>query len=369
MNRFIYFILPILAMVALGSYAIIKMGQQFSIIPSGLATSIMIGVFVLMPIVLLLTMAIGFKHHHPILTYLFTPSALWLGILLYLLVGALLIVVGNFFFVALGVPIFTQILGKSILGIIVFAVSYGVYNASRPRVTTFTIHSSTLAPFWENKKIVLFSDIHLGIMRQEKFMRKVVSLVNQQSPDIVFVAGDIIDGPIFPYEKSLTYLKEIKAPFGIFYTPGNHEGYNSEPEKFFPLVRSLTTTLIDQKTEVNSTQIIGLDYRIESDTETENRLEKTGYNPNMPSIVILHDPKNAEALIRKNVSLILSGHTHGGQFFPINLIVKSIYKNRAHGVTQEKNGSVTITTCGVGTAMTPMRLGTNPEIVVIQIEK
>jgi predicted MPP superfamily phosphohydrolase len=236
-----------------------------------------------------------------------------------------------------------------------------------PRIVTYDIDSPALSKQWAGKNIVLVSDTHLGVVRSGKFMKKVVGKINEQKPDVVFIAGDIIDGPVFNYQKGLSPLKDIKSTFGIFYTPGNHEGYNPEPEKFYPIVKALTTTVIDSKTEVNGTAIVGLDYRRETVEATAERLKDTGFRADVPTIALLHDPTNVTTLMDAGVSLVLSGHTHCGQFFPINLVVRGIYKEYTYGVNVRGN-STAVTTCGVGTAMSPLRLGTNPEIVVLHIK-
>ena len=184
---------------------------------------------------------------------------------------------------------------------------------------------------------------------------------------MVIIAGDIIDGPSFDYEKGLAPLKNMHAPDGVIYTPGNHEGYNRELEKFYPVVESLTTMLRDKIKIVHGTQIVGLDFAHESAEETKKHLEKIGFDQNMPSIVIMHDPTHTAALQEKNVSLVVSGHTHKGQFFPFTLIMKSLYKEFAYG-KNVKGKTTSITTSGIGTMMSPIRIGSNPEIVVLSFK-
>ena len=365
-RRFAFFLLPVLGIVAIGSYAIFEVLTKLNIVSGGTPAQIVGVFFVAMPIILIITMFIGFSHNNKIITCLYIPSALWLGILLYLLMYSVIISLSNILFVSIGVEKYLPVLSHTLLIGIVILIIYGIINASNPRVKKFTIKSNALRNLWSDKKIILFSDAHLGIVRGAKFMKKVVELINKQNPDIVFIAGDIIDGPVFDYEKGLTSLRDLKPGLGIYYTPGNHEEYNSQPEKFYPIIKSVTNTLIDEKLIVNGTQIIGLDYKTETGAETRERLYKSGYDKNLPSITLLHDPKHTKVLADENVSLILSGHTHSGQFFPISLIVKSIYGKLAYGVNNFGNSN-SITTCGVGTAMTPIRIGTNPEIVVIEI--
>jgi predicted MPP superfamily phosphohydrolase len=71
------------------------------------------------------------------------------------------------------------------------------------------VTSPSLAPLWKDKKIVLFSDTHLGLVRGEQFTKKVAEMVNAQKPDLVLMAGDMIDGPAIPYERFSAPFKDI----------------------------------------------------------------------------------------------------------------------------------------------------------------
>jgi predicted MPP superfamily phosphohydrolase len=266
-----------------------------------------------------------------------------------------------------GFSIPLNLIGKLLFAFVLTLVGYGIINASSPRIVNLNIESSALSPQWKGKKIVLFSDVHLGMIRGKTFMKRIVNIVNAQNPDLVLIAGDIIDGPVFDYEKGLSPLAELKSTFGVFYTPGNHEGYNIEQDKFYSVIKKLTTSVIDEKFIVNGTQIIGMNYKPrENDQQILNVLEKINFDKDLPSIAMLHEPTEARFMQEQGVNLVLSGHTHYGQFFPINLIVHAMYHEYAYGVNTTQN-STAITTCGVGTAMTPIRIGTNSEIVVINI--
>ncbi len=159
----------------------------------------------------------------------------------------------------------------------------------------------------------------------------------------------------------------MKSTYGTYFTPGNHEKFNREPNIWEPILKSHVTVLADEKTEINGTQIIGLDFKNEKMDETKIRMEKIGYEKNKPSIVLLHDPKNTPVLAQMGTSLILSGHTHLGQFWPLNLLVKAMYKKFAYGMVKT-GGTISITSSGIGTAMSPIRLLTKSEIVVIKIK-
>lgn len=392
---FIFLIITFLGLIAGASAILFKSGIAFGLIRSSLAQQIVKWFLILLPIILIITMTIGNKFYSGINSFLYIISVTWLPLLLYLFLGAVLLWLVKFIVLGLGLssPASLNMFPYAIAIIFICSglVAYGIINATSLRVVTYEINSPALAQNWSGKNIVLFSDTHLGVVRSEKFMQKVVKKVNETRPDLVLIAGDIIDGPVFDYKKGLSPLRNIQSTFGAVYTPGNHEAYNSQPEIFYPVVKNLTTTLVDQKIEINKTTIIGVDYRNESFEETRTRLEKIGFSSfekNLPSIAILHDPRNIEALLDSGISLVVSGHTHCGQFFPFTLIVKSIYGKYTHGVVdrsqekeiqnsnkenkieggQKNKDGISVITCGVGTAMSPLRLGTNPEIVVLKIK-
>jgi predicted MPP superfamily phosphohydrolase len=382
---FLIFIIPFLAMIAGASLFIFRTGVAFDIIRSPLTRQVVTWIFIIIPALLIITMALSNMFYSAITNFFYVIAATWLPILIYLSMASILLLLIKLIAVAFGAYPSINMFPIAVATIVIAlgATLFGIINATVPRIVSYQLDVPELSKLWSGKNIVLVSDTHLGTVRGKGFMEKVVRNINAQNPDLVLIAGDIIDGPVFNYEKGLSPLSKIVSTYGTVYTPGNHEGYNREPEKFYPVVRNLTTTLLDSKIEINDTMIVGLDYRSEKLTATQERLLKTGFlakqddGTPMPSIAVLHDPTNTDALLDAGVSLVVSGHTHCGQFFPINLIVKNIYKQHTYGVvdrkesvgTDGKPGSgVSLTTCGVGTALSPLRLGTNPEIVVIHIK-
>ncbi len=318
-----------------------------------------------MTILLLVSNGIGSKYYSQINSIVNTITLIWLGLMMYLFIASIILLPLSFIFKTAPL-LMKQIIMLMTLVITVGVSWYGLINSIRPRVVTMEVVSPVLAPLWKDKTIVLFSDTHLGMVRGEKFAQKVSDLVNTQNPDLVLLAGDMIDGPTIPYETFAQPFSTIRATHGVYYTPGNHEWYNTEPEKFISAMRHVTSALIDEKTLVNGTQIIGINYGREFPLETKARLAKTGFDKTIPSIALLHDPMNNDALIEEGVSLVVSGHTHCGQFWPFSFIVSRIYKDKTYGVRQLENGA-TLTTCGIGTAQIPFRIGNHPEIVVVKI--
>lgn len=367
LTQSLIFGMVVLCTLFLGSYFIFSVLKIYGIFKSILFYKIVLVCSIVLPILFIVTMLVGARIYSKINAFFYTISSVYLGMLAYLLV---MVAVLAIFYLLIQKTQTQFLFGPVVIGalISVFVASiFSIVNAAHPQIKKLEIHNAQLALLWKDKKIVLVSDTHLGLVRNEKFIKKIVQKINDQNPDIVILAGDIIDGPVVPYEKFTAPFKEIRASYRVFYTPGNHEWYNTEPQKFISVMEKNTTLLLDRKIEINNTQIIGLNYKVETIEETKKRLLETGFNETQPSIVIMHDPKNTQALMDSGVSLSVSGHTHCGQFFPFTLLVRSIYKNLTYGVNNFPNGT-SITTCGVGTAGPPFRLGSTPEIVVIHIQ-
>lgn len=362
--RMSFFILFFMVIIGLGSAFSFFVFNLYQVFRNPLVYKIALALFAGMPIIFIMTYALSAKGYSQVNALLNLAGTVWIGTLLYFFLAS--VVMAILYFFIKGSPTLLAGVGSLALVVIFLIVTYATYNASHPVVTTMTVKSPDLAPGWADKKIVLFSDTHLGLIRGERFTKKVAALVNTQNPDLVLMAGDMIDGPIIPYEKFSRPFADIHSTYGVYYTPGNHEWYNVEADKFIGTMEHLTKELIDEKLEVNGTQIIGINYGHDTQEQTKMRLRSTGFDPSIPSIAILHDPKNNDVLTQSGVSLVVSGHTHCGQIWPFSAIAKKIYRDKFYGVRQLGN-QATITTCGIGTAQAPFRIGNKPEIVVIKI--
>lgn len=323
---------------------------------------------VLLPTMFVGAMLYGGKHFSLINEWIYTVGGIWLVIFTYLLMGVatvlLLMLINNSFGFNLPIKLISFIL----ITISTLVILYGIYNADYPRIVRMEINSPALAPLWKDKKIVIISDVHLGIIRQGKFMKKVVDIMNTEQPDITFNLGDLIDGPSFPYKEGFAPISLLNPPLGNFYVEGNHEGYSEEYPIFKANFPKNLNDLTDKKVIINDTQIIGISYDEQKTADEMNQeLKQVGYDKNIPSIILMHDPKDIPMLANDGVSLVLSGHTHKGQFFPFSILVKMLDSKYFYGVTNTLN-TVSITSAGVGTAMTPVRIGTTPEIIVLTIK-
>ncbi|MFA6515114.1 MAG: metallophosphoesterase [Candidatus Paceibacterota bacterium] len=367
-TRFLIVSIVLFIIILVSEYVAYASLHYAGIIKSSKLEVLLMLLGVILPIIFIYSMLYSYKHYSLFNSWINSISSVWLGIILYVFIASLivfLLIMLNLYF-DLQIPI--KIISNILLVFIISLITYGVINASNPRIVRWTVVSEKLSQNWSDKKIVIISDVHLGSIRKEGFLKKIISKIENENPDVVFILGDLIDGPSFPYEKWFKEFSVLKPQFGILYVEGNHEKYSQEYDKFKSQLPSSINNLTDKKVIINNTQIIGLDYKeSKSPDEINKELEYLRYDKNQPSIILMHDPKNTEDLSKMEVSLVLSGHTHSGQFFPFTTLVNSIYKKYSHGVSYTDK-TASLTSAGVGTSIIPIRIETTPEIIVLKIK-
>jgi predicted MPP superfamily phosphohydrolase len=254
------------------------------------------------------------------------------------------------------------------LGVTGIAMIAGNYRFNHPSVVTLNL--STKNPR-QNKvlTIVAASDIHLGISIDKKRLQSYVKMMNDQHPDIVLLAGDISDRSMIPVIKQnmLEEFSNIKAPMGVYAIYGNHEHYAETPtatadylKKAGIVVLRDSACLVD-----NSFYLIGRDDRTNQKRKTLKEIVK-GLDMKYPRILMDHQPFHLEEAENNNIDLQLSGHTHNGQFFPINLIIKSFYE-LSYGYLKKGNTHYYVSS-GLGLWGPQYRIGTQSELVVIHLK-
>jgi len=195
---------------------------------------------------------------------------------------------------------------------------------SKPVLNTVNVH---IKDFGNNDYVIIqLSDVHVGRTIKKAFVQELVDRVNAERPDIVVLTGDLIDHDIDAIKNDLKPLQNISAP--SYFILGNHEYFHGATE-IIAYIRSLGITVLlnenlqikDRKAQFNLvglTDIIG--ERIGEYPMDINRAY-TGINPNIPTIVLGHQPKSILRIKKRACDLMLSGHTHGGQIFPFGLLV------------------------------------------------
>jgi uncharacterized protein len=241
-----------------------------------------------------------------------------------------------------------------------FLILISLISAERITVREFNLKLNV------KKKITLVqvTDIHLGTIHKEKFLSKVVNKINSLNPDYTFIIGDLFDGSGSVTKNMLKPFKELKIK--PYFTTGNHENYVGL-QNVLPKLNKLFIILRNEIVETKDLQIIGLDNPEKEVLKNLKIMEDLGskINQKKPSILLLHTPTAINSFKKTKINLMLSGHTHAGQIFPLNFVVKYVHKY-VYGLYKFDNQYLNISS-GVGTAGPHMRLFTKSEIVKINL--
>ncbi len=219
--------------------------------------------------------------------------------------------------------------------------------------------------------LVQLTDIHLGDFLHKDFLQAIVDLSNAQHPDIVVITGDIVDIPSETLGDILDPFQQLKARYGVFCVPGNHEYYYGV-DGILDKIASLGVTILGNSTKhvagINITgvyDLAALQVKHGPAPNLEAALEQR--NPELPTVLLAHQPKFIEHVTpEQHIDLMISGHTHAGQIFPFSLLVlldqpylHGLYRHDA--ITQVYVGS------GAGSWGPPIRFGAPAEIAVLHL--
>jgi uncharacterized protein len=254
---------------------------------------------------------------------------------------------------------------------VLFAVAillglYGVLNANFTRITRTTVQLANLPAAWRGRKAALISDLHLGPVRNGSFLRRMVAKILQEAPDAIFIAGDLYDGTAIDAVGAAEPLNRLSAPQGVYFVAGNHEQFGDDSKYLNAVASAGVRVLSNEKVEVDGLQIVGVPYRNAArDTTFASVLHAIGLDRNRASILLTHAPDHPAIAEAAGFSLQLSGHTHLGQFVPWSWMARRMYRQFVYGLSRIGKMQV-FTSSGAGTWGPPLRLGSNPEIVMLE---
>lgn len=310
----------------------------------------------------------AFRYTNPVLRAFYRAAAVWLGLLTFLFVAAVAAWATFGIATLVGAHLnFHRMVEGLFSAAFVIGIA-GVINASWTRITRATIRLANLPEAWRGRKAALISDVHLGHVRNGNFLRRMVSMIVEEDPDAIFIAGDLYDGTAIDAGKAAEPLSKLTAPHGVYFVAGNHEQFGDDSKYLHAVKAAGVRVLNSEKVEADGLQIVGVPYR--NATRGEHlaaALSSVRLDPDRASILLLHAPDHPEIAEAAGVSLQLSGHTHLGQFVPWSWFARKIYRQFVYGLSRIGRMQV-FTSSGAGTWGPPLRLGSNPEIVVLQFE-
>lgn len=284
----------------------------------------------------------------------------------------------------------TFVLIGTLCVLVITAVSViGAVNARIVRTTEYEITVNKTAGDLEHLNIVLVADLHLGYQIGHRQMERMVEKINAANPDLVVIAGDIFDNDYDALEdpqQLISILQSINSPYGVYACYGNHDihekvlaGFTfrqkdikkeSDPRMDQFLETAGITLLRDEAVLIDESFYLygrpdlkrpgrGIEERKTPREITENM------DPTLPIIVLDHEPAELQELADAGVDLDLCGHTHDGQMFPGNIVIRFLWENSC-GYLQ-KDQMHNIVTSGVGLYGPNMRIGTKAEICPITV--
>ena len=325
-------------------------------------------------------------------------SNYWLGVLMYLaltiLIADLIRLILIYFVKAdqkkFRTPKVFRIVGSICMILILLISFYGVCNARNIRTTSYHVTIHKKVGNHKKLKIILLADLHLGYNIGCSQMKQMVMKVNQQSPDLIVVAGDIFDNEydaLDDPDQLVKIFRQLKSQYGVYAVYGNHDidekilaGFTfgsgrekkvSDPRMDEFVKRAGMKLLRDESVCIDQSFYLYGRADAEKVGRGINRRKTpkelvNGMDLKKPVIVLDHEPRQLEELNQAGVDLDLCGHTHDGQLFPGNITIHLFWKN-PYGYRKVGNAHQ-IVTSGVGLFGPNMRVGTKAEIVVVNVD-
>lgn len=263
---------------------------------------------------------------------------------------------------SLALPTARPLLPAFSLAALIVLVLYSHLLAAFPKTKRITLKLKNLkAPL----RVVQVSDLHLGAVRTNNFLVRIVKKLNALNPDAILITGDTLDGSGGPSERMVEAFKHLKPK--AFAVLGNHDAY-AGPDKAQRLLEAQGVSVLRGRTvSYKGLQLAGLDCPSHTNwQEPEPAMLKLKAKKGEPLILLYHTPNGLQEAQAIGADLMLCGHTHAGQLYPMYHFIRTFFRY-TYGL--HKIGSMRLyVTCGTGTWGPPMRLGWRAELVEFTLE-
>lgn len=251
------------------------------------------------------------------------------------------------------------------------AVILGSLIAYRgPKVIKLKLAVKDLAPALEGFRLIQVSDLHVGPTIGRRYVESVVTTVNSLNADMIALTGDIGDGPVDKYREDIAPFGKLKSKYGVFYVPGNHEYYWNANEWMNVMNNLKAIVLLNRgkKFLVGDAEVLvaGVSDPAGFPKPDPYIGMQVGENSHY-KILLSHRPGIAHEAAKLGYDLQLSGHTHGGQFFPWTIVARFAHKYfLGHYLIDNMWLNVN---SGTGSWGPFLRLGTTSEITQIELHR
>ena len=267
-------------------------------------------------------------------------------------------------------------LSIGLLGITGSATAYGFSNARiGPSIIKQDIYIESLPMEFEDFKIAQISDLHIGPTIKRPYVENVLDKISQVNPDLIAVTGDLVDGSVKYLHSDVQPLKDMIADYGTYFVTGNHEYYSGVDQWLDETDKIGMINLVNENKIITKNKmkivIAGIkDYKAHQ-IKPEHKskpIKALGNAPkNLTRIMLAHQPNSIHAVHELGVDLQLSGHTHGGQFWPFTYPTK--LANAYLAGHYNHFGTQIYVNRGTGYWGPPLRLGVSAEISLFRLKK
>jgi predicted MPP superfamily phosphohydrolase len=251
----------------------------------------------------------------------------------------------------------------------------GVYSANAaPVVRRVPITLPTLDPALDGLRIVTFSDAHLSATFGGRRFERLVDIVNRQRPDVVAIVGDLVDGSVEELRDDVAPLADLVSDQGVFFVTGNHEYFVDTRAWLRHLPTLGVEVLHNERVPIRrgtaSFDLAGIDDRTAAGSGVPGQgadldAALDGRDDATPVVLLAHQPVMVEQARAAGVDLQLSGHTHGGQLWPFDYVIR-LDQPAVQGLSRYGDTQLYVT-AGAGYWGPPMRVGATPEVTVVEL--
>ena len=252
--------------------------------------------------------------------------------------------------------------------------AYGLFESRRsPEIKKVLIPIKNLPDDLSGFTIAQITDIHVSPTIKRDWVKIIVDKVNRLSPDIIAFTGDLADGSVERLQNDVAPLSDLEAKYGKYFVTGNHEYYSGINRWINEIKRLGFTVLINEHRIIRHGKariFLGgvTDYKGGQFYKSHASSPKAAIEGALPSdikLLLAHQPKNIFSAAKAGFDLQISGHTHGGQFFPWNYVV-CLDQPFVSGLHKFKNTQIYVNN-GTGYWGPPLRLGVPSEITLLQL--
>ncbi|MDJ0396302.1 metallophosphoesterase [Rhodococcus sp. G-MC3] len=273
-------------------------------------------------------------------------------------------------------PALSRVLAVAVVIVVAVLLGWGHYEAMRvPRVIERDVVLPRLGSDLDGLRVVMITDTHYGPIDRAGWSAKVVEVVNRLDADIACHIGDLADGSVERRRHQVEPLRDVKARLAKVYVTGNHE-YFGEAQEWLDHMESIGWTALHNKhitveRESDSLVLAGVDDRTAAGSHVAGHgadLDRAlaGSDPELPIFLLAHQPKQIDDAVRRGVDVQVSGHTHGGQIWPFEYLVR-LDQPTVHGLSAHGERTQLYTSRGTGYWGPPFRVFAPSEITVLTL--